>query len=71
MEQLDLHPKQRARYVAIDDPMAVEGYVDELCQNMGEERLRLDTIVPMTRGGDTIGIWLFFSRVPTVSEVED
>jgi len=29
MVQTNLRPKQRARYVAIQDPIAVEGYVDE------------------------------------------
>lgn len=62
IEHSDMRPKQRAAYVSIDDPLLVEGYVDELCQNMGEERLRLHTVVPMQRSGDTVGIWLFFSR---------
>jgi hypothetical protein len=56
-------PNQRARYVHIDEPLAVEGYVDELVQNMGQEGLRLLQVVPMRRGGDTVGFWLFFSEV--------
>jgi hypothetical protein len=56
-------PNPRARYVHIDEPLAVEGYVDELVQNMGQEGLRLFQVVPMRRGGDTVGFWLFFSEV--------
>jgi hypothetical protein len=56
-------PNQRARYVAIDDPIAVEGYVDELVQDMGYKGLRLFQVVPMTRAGETAGFWLFFSGV--------
>jgi hypothetical protein len=70
MERTDLHPKQRAQYVAIDDPANVEGYVDELCQNMGEEHLRLHSVVPMIRAEGTVGLWLFFTRVPDPLETE-
>ncbi len=63
MEQTITPPNQRARYVAIEEPMAVEGYVDELVQSMGQEGLRLFQVVPMRRGGDTAGFWLFFSEV--------
>ena len=63
MEHADMRPKQRAQFVSLEDPMTVEGYVDELCQNMGEEHLRLHTVLPVTRAGDTVGFWLFFSRV--------
>jgi len=56
-------PNQRARYVAIDDPVAIEGYVDELVQEMGYKGLRLFQVVPMTRAGETEGFWLFFSAV--------
>jgi hypothetical protein len=62
MEHADLRPKQRARYVSLDDPLTIEGYVDELCQSMGEENLWLHSVLPVTRGGDTAGFWLFFSR---------
>jgi hypothetical protein len=58
-----MRPKQRAQYVSLEDPMTVEGYVDELCQTMGEEHLRLHSVIPVQRGGDTAGLWLFFSRV--------
>ncbi len=57
------HPNQRAKYVAIEDPLAVEGCVDELVQSMGYEGLRLFAVLPMRRGGDTVGLWLFFSEV--------
>jgi hypothetical protein len=30
---------------------------------MGEEHLRLHTVIPVQRGGDTIGLWVFFTRV--------
>ena len=63
MEHTDLRPKQRARYVSLEDPLTVEGYVDELCQSLGEEHLRLHTALPVMRGGDTVGLWLFFTRV--------
>lgn len=63
MEHEDLRPKQRAQYVSLEDPLTVEGYVDELCQNMGEEHLRLHSVLPISRSGDTVGFWLFFSRV--------
>jgi hypothetical protein len=63
MEHADLRPKQRARYVSLEDPLTVEGFVDEMCQNMGEEDLRLHTVLPVTRSGDTAGFWLFFTRV--------
>ncbi len=54
---------QRARYVAIGDPTAVEGYVDELCQEMGASGLKLCSVIPQLRGGDTLGFWLFFSKL--------
>ena len=63
MEPTDMRPKQRAQYVSLEDPVTVEGYVDELCQNMGEEHMRLHSVIPVQRGGDTVGLWLFFSRV--------
>jgi hypothetical protein len=65
-----MRPKQRAQYVSLEDPMTVEGYVDELCQNMGEEHLRLHSVIPVQRGGDTIGLWLFFIRVSETLHVE-
>ena len=70
MAQTNLRPKQRARYVAIQDPTAVEGYVDELCQNMGVDGMRLLSVVPLLRGGDTLGFWLFFSKVGIEPEPE-
>jgi hypothetical protein len=70
MERTDLRPKQRACYVSLEDPLAAEGYVDELCQNMGEEGLRLHSVVAVNRGGDTVGFWVFFTRVP-LTEVEE
>ena len=63
MEHLDLRPKQRAQYVSLEDPVAVKAYVDELCQNMGSDQLRLHAVLPVNRGGDTAGFWLFFTRV--------
>jgi hypothetical protein len=63
MEAAITPPNQRARYVAIEEPVSVEGYVDELVQTMGYEGLRLFQVVPMRRGGDTVGFWLFFSEV--------
>jgi hypothetical protein len=63
MESAITPPNQRARYVHIEEPVAIEGYVDELVQNMGYEGLRLFDVVPMQRGGDTVGFWLFFSEV--------
>jgi hypothetical protein len=30
---------------------------------MGEEHLHLHTVLPIQRSGDTVGFWLFFSRV--------
>jgi hypothetical protein len=68
MEQTDLRPKQRARFVSLEDPLTVEGYVDELCQNMGEEHLSLHSVLPVTRNGTTTGFWLFFSRVGAVHQ---
>jgi hypothetical protein len=65
-----MRPKQRAQYVSLEDPLTVEGYVDELCQNMGEEHLRLHTVLPVTRAGDTVGFWIFFSRVGEVYQAE-
>ena len=70
MEHTDLRPKQRARYVSLEDPLTVEGYVDELCQNMGEEHLHLHSVLPVTRGGDTVGLWLFFTRVGEIHHIE-
>jgi len=70
MEQTDLRPKQRAQYVSLEDPLTVEGYVDELCQNMGEEQLRLHSVLPINRAGDTVGFWLFFTRVGEVHHSE-
>jgi hypothetical protein len=70
MEHPDLRPKQRAQYISFDDPLTVEGYVDELCQNFGEEHLRLHTVLPVTRGGDTVGFWLFFTRVGETNPAE-
>jgi hypothetical protein len=70
VEHADMRPKQRARYVSLEDPMTVEGYVDELCQNMGEEHLRLHTVLPVTRAGDTVGFWIFSSRVGEVHHAE-
>lgn len=70
MEHADLRPKQRARYVSLEDPLTVEGYVDEMCQNMGEEHLHLHSVLPVTRGGDTVGLWLFFSRVGEIHHGE-
>lgn len=70
MERTDLHPRQRARYVAVEDPAAVEGYLDELCQTMGDERLHLFSVVPMRREGNTVGLWLFFARPSTALEAE-
>lgn len=58
-----MRPKQRAQYVSLDDPVTVEAYVDELCQNMGEEHLGLHSVLPVNRGGDTVGLWLFFTRM--------
>jgi hypothetical protein len=63
MEETIAPPNQRARYVAIEEPASIEGYVDELVQNMGQEGLRLFQVVPMRRAGDTVGFWLFFSEV--------
>ena len=64
MEHTDMRPKQQAQYVSLNDPMTtIEDYVDEMCQNMGEEHLRLHSVVPVNRGADTIGLWLFFTRV--------
>ncbi len=63
MEQTISPPNQRARYVPIDEPTSVERYVDELVQDMGKEGLRLFQVVPMRRGADTVGFWLFFSEV--------
>lgn len=57
------HPNQRARYVAIEEPLAAEARVDELVQSMGYEGLRLFAVLPMRRAGDTAGLWLFFSEV--------
>lgn len=70
MEQTDMRPKQRAQYVSLENPLTVEGYVDEMCQNMGEEHLRLHSVLPVNRGGDTVGFWLFFSRVGEVHHAE-
>jgi len=70
MEHADLRPKQRAQFVSLDDPLTVEAYVDELCQNMGEEHLRLHTAMPVMRGGNTVGFWLFFTRVSEAPCVE-
>jgi hypothetical protein len=70
MEHMDMRPKQRAQYVSFEDPLAVEGYVDELCQNMGEEHLGLHSVLPVIRNGDTVGFWLFFSRVGEVHHGE-
>jgi hypothetical protein len=61
MEHTDLRPRQRARYVSLENPLTVEGYVDELCQNMAEAHLELRSVLPVVRGGDTVGFWLFFS----------
>jgi hypothetical protein len=49
--------------VSLEDPLTVEGYVDELCQNMGEDDLRLHSVLPISRDGNTVGFWLFFTRV--------
>jgi len=70
MERANLRPKQRAQYVSLEDPLTVEGYVDELCQNMGDHGLRLHSVVPVNRGGDTMGFWIFFTRVPLVEAEE-
>ena len=70
MEHTDLRPKQRAQFVSLDDPVTVEAYVDELCQNMGEDHLRLHSVLPVNRGGDTIGFWLFFTRVAEALHAE-
>jgi hypothetical protein len=56
--------------VSLEDPLTVEGYVDEMCQNMGEEHLHLHSVLPITRGGDTVGLWLFFSRVGEIRHGE-
>jgi hypothetical protein len=37
---------------------------------MGEEHLRLHTAMPVMRGGDTVGFWLFFTRVGEPPRVE-
>ena len=71
MEHADMRPKQRAYFVSLEDPTTVAGYVDELCQNMGEEHLRLHLALPVTRGGDTVGFWLFFSRVGETHRAEE
>lgn len=70
MEHEDLRPKQRAQYVSLEDPLTVEAYVDEMCQNMGEEHLRLHSVLPVNRGGDTVGFWIFFSRVGEIHHSE-
>jgi hypothetical protein len=63
VEHVNMRPKQRAHYVSLDDPTTIQGYVDELCQNMGEEHLRLHTVLPIHRDGNTVGFWLFFTRL--------
>jgi hypothetical protein len=70
MEHTDLKPKQRAQYVSLEDPVTVDGYVDEVCQSMGEDHMRLHSVVPVIRGGDTVGFWLFFSRVGEIHHGE-
>jgi hypothetical protein len=37
---------------------------------MGEEHLRLHSVLPVIRGGDTVGFWLFFTRVGEAAHAE-